>query len=314
MDTAQTRPSPNGAGSGSLMTPSGRSVVITGASRGLGFASAVHLYKRGWQVVGAMRNPEAGVAKIRAACGAPTDDARLIGVRLDLNDAESIASAAKSIEDAVGAPYALVHNAGVTAVGCVEELGIDIWEDMFQTNLFGPVTLTQKLLPSMRNAGKGRIVIVSSAGGIRGMPAIAAYSAVKGASERWAESMANEVSPFGLGVSVLITGTFDTDIITDEGAPDYRGFTGPYSPVNTNLERRGRFATRFAGKPEKFAKGLERVLEVQAPFSRHAVGPDAKMLMISSRLLPSRLLHQATRLAMALPRSGDLRSARAVRD
>jgi NAD(P)-dependent dehydrogenase (short-subunit alcohol dehydrogenase family) len=117
------------------------------------------------------------------------------------------------------------------------------------------VTLTQQLLPSMRRAREGRIIIVSSAGGVRGMPAIAAYSAVKGASERWAESMANEVAPFGLGVSVLITGTFDTDIITDDGAPDYRGFDGPYAPVNTNLERRGRFAMRFAGKPERFETG-----------------------------------------------------------
>ena len=174
-----------------------------------------------------MRNPEDGLAKIRSACGAGVEDPRLIGVRLDLTNDESISSAARAIEAAVGAPYALVHNAGVTAVGCVEEMGIDVWRDMFHTNLFGPVTLTQELLPLMRRAGEGRIVIVSSAGGVRGMPAIAAYSAVKGASERWAESMANEVAPLVLGVSVLITGTFDTDIITDEGAPDYRGFDGP---------------------------------------------------------------------------------------
>jgi NAD(P)-dependent dehydrogenase (short-subunit alcohol dehydrogenase family) len=287
----------------------GRSVVITGASRGLGFASAAHLYERGWRVVAAMRNPE-GLSKIRAACGAAIDDPRMIGVRLDLNDGESIASAAKSIEHAIGAPYALVHNAGVTAVGCVEEIGINVWEDMFQTNLFGPVTLTQKLLPSMRMAGEGRIIIVSSAGGVRGMPAIAAYSAVKGASERWAEAMANEVAPFGLGVSVLVTGTFDTDIITDEGAPDYRGFDGPYAPVNTNLERRGRFAMRFAGKPSRFAKGLEHALDAKGPYTRHGVGWDAQMLCAGSRLMPSRVMHHVTRLAMGIPRNGTVNASR----
>jgi NAD(P)-dependent dehydrogenase (short-subunit alcohol dehydrogenase family) len=304
MTTAQKRPSPDGDQLGAETTPWGRSVVITGASRGLGLASAVHLYKRGWRVVGAMRNPEDGLAKIRSACGTAVEDPRLIGVRLDLANEESISSAAKAIEAAVGAPYALVHNAGVTAVGCVEEMGIDVWRDMFHTNLFGPVTPTQELLPAMRRAGEGRIIIVSSAGGVRGMPAIAAYSAVKGASERWAESMANEVAPLGLGVSVLITGTFDTDIITDDGAPDYRGFDGPYAPVNTNLERRGRLAMRFAGKPERFARGLERVLDATGPYTRHAVGWDAHMLCAANRLMPTRVMHQVTRLAMGIPRQG----------
>ena len=309
MTTAHNRPSPGGDRLGDHKTSHGRSVVITGASRGLGLASAVHLYKRGWRVVGAMRSPDDGLAKIRSVCEAGTGDPRLIGVRLNLNDSESIASAARSIGDAVGAPYALVHNAGVTAVGCVEEMGIDVWQDMFHTNLFGPVILTQELLPLMRRAGEGRIIIVSSAGGVRGMPAIAAYSAVKGASERWAEAMANEVAPFGLGVSVLVTGTFDTDIITDDGAPDYRGFDGPYAPINTNLERRGRFAMRFAGKPERFAKGLEHVLDATGPYTRHAVGWDAQMLCAGNRLMPTRIMHQVTRLAMGIPRSGSSQSS-----
>ena len=116
--------------------------------------------------------------------------------------------------------------------------------------------------------------------------------------------MANEVAPLGLGVSVLITGTFDTDIITDDGAPDFRGFDGPYAPVNTNLERRGRFAMRFAGKPERFAKGLEQVLGAKGPYTRHAVGWDAHMLCAANRLMPTRVMHQVTRLAMGIPRQG----------
>src|SRR5262247_1826446 len=87
-----------------------RSVVITGASRGLGLASAVHLYGLGWRVVGAMRSPEVGLERLRAATGAAADDRRLVGVRLDLDDSSSITGAAKAIEQAVGAPDALVHN------------------------------------------------------------------------------------------------------------------------------------------------------------------------------------------------------------
>ena len=81
---------------------------------------------------------------------------------------------------------------------------------------FGPVALTKALLPSMRAAGRGRIVVLSSAGGIAGMPSISAYSAAKGALERWAEALAYEVAPFGLGVTILVVGMFKTDILTEQ--------------------------------------------------------------------------------------------------
>jgi NAD(P)-dependent dehydrogenase (short-subunit alcohol dehydrogenase family) len=281
--------------------------VIKGASRGLGLASAARLYQRGWRVVGAMRSPDVGLERLRAATGAAAGDPRLIGVRLDLEDAASIPSAAKAIEDAVGAPDALVHNAGVAAVGCVEEMPFEAWERLFRTNLFGAVRLTQALLPSMRAAGRGRIVVVSSQGGIRGMPWISAYSASKGALERWAEALAGEVAPFGLGVSILVSGTFQTDIVTEQ-TPYYGDASGPYAAAYAELDRRGRFlVSRLANPPERFAAALARVLEARAPFTRHAVGIDARMMWLGSRLLPGRLLHHLTGRAMGLPRRGALR-------
>jgi NAD(P)-dependent dehydrogenase (short-subunit alcohol dehydrogenase family) len=284
-----------------------RSVVITGASRGLGLASAAHLYNIGWRVVGAMRAPDVGLESLRAATGARVDDPRLIGVRLDLTDPASVAAAAKAIEEAVGAPYALVHNAGIAAAGCMEELPSDVWEQMFSTHVFGPVALTKALLPSMRAAGRGRIVVVSSQGGVRGIPSITAYSAAKGAVERWAEALANEVAPFGLGVTILVTGTFDTDIITDKGAQDYREFDGPYARHNASIDRRGRAAMRLARPPERFARKLAKALDERGPFARHAIGPDARMLLLANRFLSARVLHQVTRLAMGLPRQSALR-------
>jgi len=130
-----------------------RSVVITGASRGLGFASAVRLYREGWRVVAAMRRPDRDMAALREACGALDDDQRLIGVQLDLLDPESISAAAKAIEEAVGAPYALVHNAGISAAGMVEEADPALWQNMFGTTVLGPVALTKALLPGTRAGG-----------------------------------------------------------------------------------------------------------------------------------------------------------------
>jgi NAD(P)-dependent dehydrogenase (short-subunit alcohol dehydrogenase family) len=283
-----------------------RSVVITGASRGLGLASAAHLYRLGWRVVGAMRSPDVGLERLRAATGAVAGDPRLVGVRLDLDDPASITAAATAIEETVGAPDALVHNAGIAAVGCAEEMPFEIWEQLFDTNLFGPVRLTKALLPSMRAAGRGRIVVVSSQGGIRGMPSISAYSAAKGALERWAEALAEEVAPFGLGVTILVAGMFKTDILTEQ-TRHYGALHGPYATHYAGIERTGRSMMRLANPPERFGPALARALDQRSPFVRRTVGVDARMLLVGSRLLPGRLLHHAVRWAMRLPRHGAIR-------
>ncbi len=288
-----------------------RTVVITGASRGLGFASAVRFYREGWRVVAAMRTPDRGLPLLRQATGAGADgdrlDDRLIGVQLDLLDAASISAAAKAIEEAVGAPYALVHNAGISAAGMVEETDMALWQNMFATHVLGPVALTKALLPSMRAAGEGRIVLVCSAAGVRGQPGTAPYSAAKGALERWGESMAGEIAPFGLGVTVLVTGTYDTDIITDAGTTDVRNFDGPYARLHNTMNTRGRFAVSFARSPERFTEGLLKALGDQGPFRRRGVGPDASMLLAANRILPSSGMHHISRIVLGIPRQGSMR-------
>ncbi len=284
-----------------------RTVVITGASRGLGFASAVRLYREGWRVVAAMRTPDLGIPLLRQATGAGEEDDRLIGVQLDLTDSASIAAAAKAIEEAVGTPYALVHNAGISAAGMVEEADIALWQRMFATSVLGPVALTQALLPSMRAAGEGRIVLVSSAAGVRGQPATAPYSAAKGALERWGESMACEIAPFGLGVTVLVAGTYDTEIITDAGTTDNRDFEGPYARLHNTMNTRGRFAMKLARPPERFADGVLKALDDRRPFCRRGVGPDASMLLVSNRILPASGMHHMSRIVLGIPRQGSMR-------
>jgi NAD(P)-dependent dehydrogenase (short-subunit alcohol dehydrogenase family) len=288
-----------------------RTVVITGASRGLGFASVGRLYHEGWRVVAAMRTPDRGIPLLREALHIQRtpghDDDRLIGVQLDLLDAGSITAAAKLIEEAVGTPYALVHNAGISAAGMVEETDIALWQKMFATHVMGPVALTQALLPSMRAAGEGRIVLVASTAGVRGQPATAPYSASKGAMERWGESMACEIAPFGLGVTILVTGTYDTDIITDAGTTDDRNFEGPYARLHNTMNTRGRFAVSFARAPERFTDGLLKALNDRAPFRRRGVGPDASMLLASSRILPASGMHHMSRIVLGIPRQGSMR-------
>jgi len=285
-----------------------RTVIITGASRGLGLASATHLYQQGWRVVAAMRSVETGLEKLRAATGATADDPRLIGVRLDLTDFASISVAARAIEDAVGAPDVLVHNAGVAAAGSAEETPDEVWQQIFATNLFGPVALTKSLLPVMRAKGRGRIVVVSSMGALRGMPAISAYSASKGALERWAEALSGEIAPFGLGVTILITGTFNTEILTEK-TPDYGNHSGPYAVHYRGIHSSGKAAVSKASSPEFFARALGTAVEDEAPIVRRTVGLDAAALAMMARLFPVWLVHQIIRVAMRIPRKGALRTA-----
>jgi len=159
----------------------------------------------------------------------------------------------------------------------------------------------------MRRAGRGRIVVVSSVGAIRGMPAISIYSASKGAIERWAEALAHEIAPFGLGVTVLSAGTFRTDVYDENYTRHYADRQGPYAPHHAGLDRAGERVIRSAKPPERFAAALEKALEKDAPFARHAVGADARMMLVASRLLPTAAFQSAARLATGLPRPRALR-------
>jgi NAD(P)-dependent dehydrogenase (short-subunit alcohol dehydrogenase family) len=284
-----------------------RSVVITGASRGLGLASAAWLHRQGWHVIGAMRTPDAGLERLRAATGARPDDPRLTGVRLDLTDPASIDAAVDEIRAGVTAPFGLVHNAGIVSVGCAEELPFPVFEQIFTTNVFGAARLTAGLLPAMRAAGRGRVVAISSEGAVHGMPGIGAYSASKAALECWAEGLSLEVSPFGIGVSILVTGTFDTDILDREHTVSYGDVQGPYRHLHEGQARMEALVQRFALPPERFGPAVGRALDERAPFTRRAVGPDAIALRVGRALLPVGLFQRVVAKALGIPRPGALR-------
>jgi NAD(P)-dependent dehydrogenase (short-subunit alcohol dehydrogenase family) len=253
-----------------------------------------------------MRSVDDGMARLRERTGATADDPRLSPITLDLLDTGSIAGAVKAIRETSGVPDALVHNAGIAAVACVEEMPADATEEVFTTNFFGPVQLTKELLPDMRAARTGRIVVVSSMGGLRGMPATSAYSAAKAALERWAESLAFEIAPFGLGVTVLVTGTYATDII-GVSVRQYSDKSGPYAGLYAPLDRMEPKVHRLARDPAQFARHLAAALEDDRPFARRTSGLDATMMSALHRLIPARAFAALVRGATRIPRAGSMR-------
>ena len=143
------------------------------------------------------------------------------------------------------------------------------------------------------------------------MPAIGVYSASKGALERWAESLAYEISPFGLGVTVLVSGMFRTDML--EVTPSYAITGGAYETFHTAMEARGRKLIRLAGKHRRFAKALERAVNDQASFVRRTVGFDARMMLLATRAIPTRAFRTMAATATGLPRTIDGESANGSR-
>lgn len=149
-------------------------------------------------------------------------------------------------------------------------------------------------------------MLISSQGAVRGMPAIGAYSAAKGALERWGETLAHEIAPYGLGVSVIVTGSFKTDIL--ELTTTWEDTSGPYSPMHLALRRTGERILRIARSPDAFAPAVEKALEDTRSISRRAVGLDARLLLVGNRILPGTLLHRLVRIGVGIPGPGSLQA------
>src|SRR5262245_20104668 len=180
------------------MSDSARSVLVTGASAGIGRACADRLHASGWAVTGASRRG--------------TVSAGWTGLVMDVDDDESVSSGVASFLEAGGGRIdALVAAAGWGLAGAAECSAIEEAKAQLETNFWGCVRVVQQVLPAMRAQGAGKIVLISSIGGAIGIPFQAFYSASKFALEGFGESLAYEVAPFGVHVTLVQPGNVRTD-------------------------------------------------------------------------------------------------------
>jgi len=192
--------------------------IVTGTSSGIGLHTAVGLAQRGISVVATVRDPARAEALRSAASDA--------GVELDIRALEvTDAEAARALVEAVGPVDILVNNAGRGAVGTLEQLTDEQLQEQLETNYLSVARLTRLVLPGMRERGSGRIVTVTSVGGVVGQPFSDAYCAAKFAVEGLMQSLAPVVAPFGIDVSIVEPAAVASSFVDSV----HRATPGPYA-------------------------------------------------------------------------------------
>jgi len=278
-----------------MTTTSTRSDValVTGASSGFGLLAAVELARRGLRVFASMREP-ARAERLRAALDQASLSAQII--RLDVTRADQIEEAVSSIEQVAGGVDVLVNNAGYGLGGSVEDISMEELREQFETNFFGLVGLSKRVLPGMRERRRGRIINVSSIAGRVALPGVSAYCSSKFAVEGFSEAMRHELLPFDVFVSLVEPGTFRTDIFDRNRRIAARAS----DPTSAWAEMTRKISAIVDGRVEKstadpreVALVIAEIASAARPRLRYLVGRDARTQRLLARLLPGRLWETA---------------------
>jgi NAD(P)-dependent dehydrogenase (short-subunit alcohol dehydrogenase family) len=243
--------------------------LITGCSTGLGRALARVVLARGWNAVVAARDPETVVDIVAVS------PRTALAVKLDVTDGGQIAEVVRQTEARFGALDVLVNNAGYGYRGAVEEASDAEIRELFDTNFFGLVAMTQAVLPGMRARGSGYIVNISSVGGRMAAPGSGFYSASKFAVEGMSDALRKEVNPLGIGVMVVEPSGFRTDFAGRSLRQSDRTIAA-YAP--TAGKRRKENITndgKQAGDPVRAADAIIQAVQSTQPPFRLALGRDA---------------------------------------
>lgn len=187
-----------------------KTVLITGCSSGYGLETARHFHAQGWKVLATMRTPQPGLLP---------DSPRLRVLALDVTQPASIAAAL----EAAGPLDVLVNNAGIGLFGAFEATPMATTRELFDTNTFGVMAMTQAVLPAFRRRGTGTIVNVTSSATLAPMPLVAVYTASKAAIEGFSGSLAHELAGFGIRVKLVEPGYAPTTRFTANGGARMQG-------------------------------------------------------------------------------------------
>lgn len=279
-------------------------VVVTGASTGIGWATALYLDAKGYTVFAGVRR------ETDAQRCTEEGSERLTPITLDVTKPELIKAAEQKVRDAVGEAglAGLVNNAGVGFGGPVEYIPLDHYRQSFEVNFFGQIAVTQAFLPLLRRA-PGTIVNITSIGGRIANPFMSPYNATKFALESLSDSLRNELRPWGIDVVAVEPGSIDTPIwskagetateIQSEMPDEARRLYG------AQIESFGEALEETADRgipPERVAKAIHKAISEDKPKARYLVGTDAKVAARLNSLLSDRAFDRLVARRMKLPK------------
>jgi NAD(P)-dependent dehydrogenase (short-subunit alcohol dehydrogenase family) len=290
--------------------------LITGASTGIGRATALLLHAAGWTVLAGVRDPAAGeslVAHAEAHASARAGaNGRMLPLRLDVTDPAQLAAARERVDAAAadasasarGGLDALVNNAGIVIGGPLELVSAEDMRTQFEVNVFAPIAVTQALLPALRRAG-GRIVFVSSIGGRVSMAFTAPYAASKHALEAFGDALRVELHNSGVQVALVEPGSVATPM-WDKGRAEAERVRIPddlqqaYGHVPAAIDKVIEDTARRGVPAEQVAATIERALTSPRMHARYVVGRDAQVMLLAKRLLPDLVFDKVVRRVLGV--------------
>jgi NAD(P)-dependent dehydrogenase (short-subunit alcohol dehydrogenase family) len=271
------------------MHEGGEVVLITGAGSGLGLETALTLAARGYRIYGSVLTPEEA-ADLRMH--AERRGVNLEVLLMDVTSEPQVRDGVALVLARAGRIDALVCFAGLGLRGFFEDLAIEEIRRVYEVNVFGLMTVTKAVLPHMRQARRGRIILTSSVGGRMGSMTISGYASSKFAVEGFGECLHQEVHPFGIAVSLLEPGLVSTPHFTvnrnrarkaeDPSSSYYSWFCQHEHLVDRILERNG-------VRPSMVAETVQRILRSRHPRLRYIVGRNAKWIFACRRYIPGEI-------------------------
>lgn len=261
-----------------------KSVLVTGAGRGIGKAIALKLAADGWHVYAGVRKTADGEALAEAASG------QITPIMLDITSREQIIAAADTLPPTLDA---IVNNAGIAINAPVESISSEDLKRQFEVNVFATIAVTQEVMPKIR-AARGRVVFISSVSGRVSAPMTGPYSGSKFALEALADAMRLEVKPWGVRVSLIEPTATDTDM-WDTMVDEFDATTASHSEDQKQLydkhfagmRRTMRFLEKTTVPAATVVKSVEKALTAKRPKARYPVGVSVRIQLIADEITPT---------------------------
>jgi len=274
------------------------SVLVTGASRGIGNAIVDHLASRGWDVIAGVRSQQ------DADAVAKLNPQRISSIILDVTSADDIASLNDSLPQRLDA---IVNNAGIAVGGAMETLSPDEWRKSLEINVIGAMAVTQAVIPRLRQS-HGRIVFISSVNGRLSMPLVGAYAASKFALEAAADALRMELAPWKIPVVIVEPAQTDTDMwrTADAMAEELEAGLTPehrtlYARHIAGFKKMIPVSQKIAVPTHKVATVVEEALTARRPRARYVVGIGPKLQVVLMTNMPTRVRDRVLRRVSRQP-------------